>query len=94
MAGRYIRFRDRDAEVLGELSTRGGIESVRFRVRRFARVKYLVFTIRAYGNLKAANHFHMTTQLSAGPEVGYLTAEWEATQRGWILHQKDFTAIE
>jgi hypothetical protein len=36
----------------------------------------------------------MTTKLSAGPEVGYLTAEWTATPRGWLLHQKDFTAIE
>jgi len=36
----------------------------------------------------------MTTKLSAGPEVGYLTADWEATPRGWVLHQKDFTSIE
>jgi hypothetical protein len=94
VAGRYFRFRDKDAEQLGELSTRGGIDSVRFRTRKFAGVKYIVFTIRAYGDLKAANYFRMTTKLSAGPEVGYLTAEWTATPRGWLLHQKDFTALE
>jgi hypothetical protein len=94
VAGRYFRFRDGDAQQLGELSTRGGIDSVRFRTRKFAGVKYIVFTIRAYGDLKAANYFRMTTKLSAGPEVGYLTAEWTATPRGWLLHQKDFTALE
>jgi hypothetical protein len=91
---RYYRFRDVDAETLGEASARGGIDSVRFRVRRFEGVKYIVFTIRAYGNLKAANYYRMTTTLAAGPEVGYLTAEWTATSRGWVLHQKDFTSLE
>jgi hypothetical protein len=94
VAGRYFRFRDRDAELLGELSSRGGIDSVRFRTRRFGGEKFIVFTIRAYGDLKAANYFRMTTKLSAGPEVGYLTAEWTATSRGWVLHQKDFTSLE
>jgi hypothetical protein len=94
VAGRFFRFRDRDAELLGEISSRGGIDSVRLRTRRFGGVKFIVFTIRAYGDLKAANHFRMTTKLSAGPEVGYLTADWEATPRGWVLHQKDFTALE
>jgi len=90
VAGRYFRFRDKHAEVLGDSSERVGLSYVRFRTRKFAGVEYIVFTIRAYADLSAANHFMMTTKLSAGPEVGYLTTEWTATPRGWLLHQKDF----
>ncbi len=93
IAGRYFRWRDRDAETLGEDSLRGGLSWVRFRVRRIRGVEYIVFTLRAYANLSAANHFLITTKLSAGPEVGFLTAEWQATPRGWLLHQKDFAGF-
>jgi len=93
VGGRYFRFRDQQAEYLGESSERVGLSSVRFRTRRFSGVEHIVFTIRAYADLSAANHYLMTTKLSAGPEVGFLTAEWTATPRGWVLHQKDFTAL-
>jgi len=90
VGGRHFRFRDRDAELLGNASARTGLSWVRFRTRKFGGESFIVFTIRAYADLSAANHFMMTTQLSAGPEVGYLTTEWTATPRGWVLHQKDF----
>lgn len=88
--GRWFRFRDRDAKQLGEASARGGLAWVRFRTRNFRREPFLVFTVRAYADLSAANRFNMTSKLTAGPQVGFLTAEWTATWRGWKLHQVDF----
>ncbi|MFN2426440.1 MAG: hypothetical protein ABR587_08345 [Candidatus Binatia bacterium] len=90
VGGRYFRFRDKSAEFLGDASNRVGLSLVKLRTRRFSGVPHMVFTIRGYGDFSAANHYLMTTKLSAGAEVGYLTVEWTATPRGWLLHQVDF----
>ena len=90
IAGKRFRFRDTQAAYIGDASFRGGLERVSVRTRKFGGVRYLVFTIRAYGDFSAANHRLMTTELSIGTEVGFLTSEWTATQSGWLLHQKDF----
>jgi len=90
IAGRRFRFRDSQAPYLGNRSAKGGLERVWVRTRKFEGVRYLVFTVRAYGDFSKANHRLMTTELSIGTEVGFLTAEWTATPRGWLLHQKNF----
>jgi hypothetical protein len=89
-AGRKFRFTDRDARDLGQASARNGLERAWVRTRKFGGVRFLVFTIRAYGDFSRARHRLMTTELSVGPERGYLTQEWKATPRGWVLHQKNF----
>jgi hypothetical protein len=89
-AGRRFRFTDRDAKILGHLSSRNGLERAWVRTRRFGGERFLVFTIRAYGDFSRAKHRLMTTELSVGPERGYLTMEWKATPKGWVLHQKNF----
>jgi hypothetical protein len=90
VAGKRFRYTDRDARVLGQLSARNGLERVWVRTRKFEGIRYLVFTVRAWGDFSKARHRLMTTELSVGPEVGFLTQEWNATPRGWVLHQKSF----
>jgi len=90
LGGRKYQFQDNYASIFGQASPAGGLARVRLKIRLHGGRPYLVFTIRAYGDMSAADQWLMTTQFSVGSEVGYLTEEWEATSTGWKLHQVDF----
>ncbi|MFN2426441.1 MAG: hypothetical protein ABR587_08350, partial [Candidatus Binatia bacterium] len=56
IAGRRFRFRDTQARYLGGDSARDGLEKLAVRTRRFGGSRFLVFTIRAYGDFSKATH--------------------------------------
>jgi hypothetical protein len=90
IGGKKFAFEDPYARLFGDGSVAGGLSRVRLKFKWFKGQPYMVFTLRAYGDLGAADQWLMTTQISVGSEVGFLTEEWTATPTGWKLHQTEF----
>lgn len=85
--GRF-KFRDRFAKK--GLGTSDGLSRVGIRPRAFSGVDYIVFSLRAYGDLSAATLADMTTQVVVGNDVGSLSATWKQRPNGWRLSVGDF----
>jgi hypothetical protein len=60
------------------------------RVRERRGERAIHFRVKAYGDFSLATEPEMTLQISVGSNAGGVTKAWKKTNRGWILHQRDF----
>jgi hypothetical protein len=86
--GRYI-FWDKGARDGGP-GEADGLYRVVVRIRPRNGSLVCAFRVRAYGDFSAATEALMTTQVIAGANAASLTAEWQRTNHGWRLRQRDF----
>jgi hypothetical protein len=84
------RFRYKNAAARHGDASRDGVYSAAVRFRRFHKQWFFAFRLRVYADLSRATEPRMTAHVYAGPHVGFLTAEWTRTRRGWRLRPSDF----
>jgi hypothetical protein len=89
LPSRY-KFKDKTARTLGEGSLRDGIFRVGMRFRNVDGDPSFTVKLKIYGDFSLATEPRMTTQWYGVDDVGYLTADWTQTSRGWKLTLANF----
>jgi hypothetical protein len=83
------RFRYSDENVRSGEGGRDGLYKVSSRFRKIEGQWYYTFRVKAFADFSGATSARMTTQVYAGPCVGFLTAEWRHTRGGWRVLERD-----
>jgi hypothetical protein len=85
--GKRFRFVDK-AAATGS-GSRGGLYKVSVRFKNHGGASVCSFKIQAFGDLSAATHATMITQVQFGNDGTAVQAEWTATSDGWRLRPAD-----
>jgi len=84
------KFVDKSARTLGAGSTRNGIFRVSMRFRKVEGQPSFTVKLKIFSYFTDATEAQMTTQWYGVDGIGYLTADWTKTNRGWKLTLENF----